>query len=252
MDITGEPSGPPTKSGLSLVDYSGGLVAAISVLAGVHAARRDGTGMDCDVSLFDTAISMLTYPAIWNLNGDFDPRRTHHSAHPSLVPFQAFQAKDGWLVIACAKEKFWQRLAVAIGRPELASDERFATFRDRNSNADQLLPILDEAFLSRPAAEWLDVLRSAGVPCGPVNSVSQALTDEHTIARGMVVETQHPRFGTVRQVRSPVRVGSQEPDYVRGPARHEDADAVLRELLGYLPERIEALTSAGAFGRLEG
>ena len=85
--------GPPTKSGLSLVDYSGGLVAAISILAGVHAARRDGVGMDCDVSLFDTAISMLTYPAIWNLNGDFEPKRTHHSAHPSLVPFQAFQAE---------------------------------------------------------------------------------------------------------------------------------------------------------------
>src|SRR3954469_15947487 len=128
MDITGEPNGPPTKSGLSLVDYSGGLVAAISILAGVHAARRDGAGMDCDVSLFDTAISMLTYPAIWNLNGEFEPKRTHHSAHPSLVPFQAFQASDGWIVVACPKEKFWQRLTVAVGRPELAADERFATF----------------------------------------------------------------------------------------------------------------------------
>ena len=117
MDITGEPNGPPTKSGLSLVDYSGGLVAAISILAGVHAARRDGAGMDCDVSLFDTAISMLTYPAIWNLNGEFEPKRTHHSAHPSLVPFQAFQASDGWIVVACPKEKFWQRLTVAVEPP---------------------------------------------------------------------------------------------------------------------------------------
>ncbi|MDQ1609747.1 MAG: hypothetical protein QOE16_2479, partial [Microbacteriaceae bacterium] len=144
MDITGEPSGPPTKSGLSLVDYSGGLVAAISILAGVHAARRDGVGMDCDVSLFDTAISMLTYPAIWNLNGDFEPSRTHHSAHPSLVPFQAFQAGDGWIVVACPKEKFWQRLAAAVGRPELATDESFATFTRRRQNAGELLPILDE------------------------------------------------------------------------------------------------------------
>jgi crotonobetainyl-CoA:carnitine CoA-transferase CaiB-like acyl-CoA transferase len=251
MDITGEPSGPPTKSGLSLVDYSGGLIAAISILAAVHAARRDGVGMDCDVSLFDTAISMLTYPAIWNLNGDFEPRRTHHSAHPSLVPFQAFRARDGWIVVACPKEKFWRRLAVAVGRPELAGDERFATFTDRRQQAHELLGILDDLFASRPAAEWLDLLRAAGVPCGPVNSVAQALADDQTAARGMVVSTEHPAFGTVRQVRSPVRVGPDEPEYRRAPARHEDAEAVLTDLLGYDGARVDALSRGGAFGKVE-
>jgi crotonobetainyl-CoA:carnitine CoA-transferase CaiB-like acyl-CoA transferase len=251
MDITGEPSGPPTKSGLSLVDYSGGLVAAIAILAGVHAARRDGVGMDCDVSLFDTAISMLTYPAIWNLNGDFEPARTHHSAHPSLVPFQAFRAREGWIVVACPKEKFWRRLAIAVGRPELASDERFATFADRRRNETELRAILDEVFVSRSAPEWLDVLRAAGVPCGPVNSVSQALADDHTVARGMVVQTEHPRFGAVRQVRSPVRVGGDEPEYRRAPARHEDAVAVLSGLLGYDAAHIEELAHRGAFGKAE-
>jgi crotonobetainyl-CoA:carnitine CoA-transferase CaiB-like acyl-CoA transferase len=243
MDITGEPSGPPTKSGLSLVDYSGGLVAAISILAGVHAARRDGVGMDCDVSLFDTAISMLTYPAIWNLNGDFEPSRTHNSAHPSLVPFQAFQASDGWIVVACPKEKFWQRLATVLGRPELATEEDFATFSGRRRNAGELLPILDEIFASRTAEHWLELLRAAGVPCGPVNSVSQALADDHTRARGMVVETEHPHFGTVRQVRSPVRVGAEVTDYRRAPQRNEDAGYVFSELLGYDTERIERLTT---------
>ena len=241
MDITGEPSGPPTKSGLSLVDYSGGLVAAIAILAGVHAARRDGIGLDCDVSLFDTAISMLTYPAIWNLNGDFQPARTHNSAHPSLVPFQAFQASDGWIVVACPKEKFWQRLAVVVGRPELGTHEKFATFADRGRNSIELLNILDDAFALRPALEWLNLLRAAGVPCGPVNSVSEALADEHTIARGMIVETEHPRFGTVRQVRSPVRVGTEEPEYRRAPARNEDADYVFAQLLGYDAIRLEEL-----------
>jgi crotonobetainyl-CoA:carnitine CoA-transferase CaiB-like acyl-CoA transferase len=243
MDITGEPSGPPTKSGLSLVDYSGGLVAAISILAGVHAARRDGVGMDCDVSLFDTAISMLTYPAIWNLNGDFEPSRTHNSAHPSLVPFQAFQARDGWIVVACPKEKFWQRLATVLGRPELATEEDFATFSGRRRHAGELLPILDEIFASRTAEHWLELLRAAGVPCGPVNSVSQALADDHTRARGMVVETEHPHFGTVRQVRSPVRVGAEVTDYRRAPRRNEDAGYVFSELLGYDTERIERLTT---------
>jgi crotonobetainyl-CoA:carnitine CoA-transferase CaiB-like acyl-CoA transferase len=104
-------------------------------------AMRDGAGMDCDVSLFDTAVAMLTYPAVWALNGDFQPTRTHHSAHPSLVPFQAFQAADGWLVVACPKEKFWARLAAAIGHPELSADGRFASFaaRRRNEDADDVL-----------------------------------------------------------------------------------------------------------------
>jgi crotonobetainyl-CoA:carnitine CoA-transferase CaiB-like acyl-CoA transferase len=249
MDITGEPSGPPTKSGLSLVDYSGGLVAAISILAGVHAARRDGAGMDCDVSLFDTAVAMLTYPAIWALNGDFQPARTHHSAHPSLVPFQAFQAADGWIVVACPKEKFWARLAAAIGRPELSADGRFASFAARRRNADELLAILDAVFGSRTAGEWLDTLRAAGVPCGPVNSVRDALSDAQTLARGMVVETEHPRFGAVRQVRSPVRVERGEASYRRAPARNEDAGDVLHHLLGYDDQRIGDLSLGGAFGQ---
>ncbi|NEN05337.1 CoA transferase [Diaminobutyricibacter tongyongensis] len=241
MDITGEPGGPPTKSGLSLVDYSGGLVAAISILAGVHAARRDGVGMDCDVSLFDTAISMLTYPAIWSLNGDFTPRRTHHSAHPSLVPFQAFQVADGWIVVASPKEKFWQRLAEVLGRPDLAEDERFRDFAGRRRNAEELLPILDGIFLTKTEKEWLAVLRAAGVPCGPVNSVAQALADEQTVARGMVVESEHPEFGTVRQVRSPVRVGTEPVEYRRAPQRNEDADYVYTEVLGYDDGQIQRL-----------
>ncbi len=243
MDITGEPSGPPTKSGLSLVDYSGGLVAAISMLAAVHAARRDGVGADCDISLFDTALSMLTYPAIWALNGDFVPARTRHSAHPSLVPFQAFEASDGWIVIACPKEKFWRRLADTIGRPELGTAELYATFTSRRDNADTLLPMLDAVFVTRPAHEWLVDLRAAGVPCGPVNTVPEALADPQTAARGMIVETEHPRFGTVRQVRSAVRVGESVPDYRRAPQRNEDADYVLRDLLGYGDDRVAELAS---------
>ncbi len=244
MDLTGEPSGPPTKSGLSLVDYSGGLVAAISMLAAVHAARRDGVGSDCDLSLFDTALSMLTYPAIWALNGDFVPTRTRHSAHPSLVPFQAFEASDGWIVIACPKEKFWKRLATTIGRPELGTAELYATFTARRENAGTLLPVLDAVFATRPALDWLTELRAAGVPCGPVNTVSEALADPQTDARGMIVETEHPRFGIVRQVRSAVRVGDTTPEYRRAPLLNEDFDYVLRDVLHYDAERIAQFAAA--------
>jgi crotonobetainyl-CoA:carnitine CoA-transferase CaiB-like acyl-CoA transferase len=249
MDITGEPSGPPTKSGLSLVDYSAGLVAAVAVLAGIHAARRDGVGMDCDVSLFDTALAMLTYPAAWHLNGDFTPERTAHSAHPSLVPFQAFETGDGWIVVGCPKEKFWRRLVTAIDRPELADDVRFSTFADRRAHAAALLPMLEAVFASRSSTEWLDILGGAGVPCSPINTVPEALRDPQTEARGMVVETQHPRFGTIHQLRGPVRVGAEPPPYARAPVRGEHESAVLIDLLGYDANRVAELRRGGAFGQ---
>lgn len=250
MDLTGDPEGPPTKSGLSMVDYSGGFVAAISLLAGIHAARRDGVGMDCDVSLYDTAMGLLTYPAAWHLNAGFTPVRTRHSAHPSLVPFQAFEAKDGWLVVGCAKEKFWQRLTAVIDRPEWAEDPRFATFADRDRHRDVLLPLLEEIFATRTVAEWVEPLQAAAVPTAKINDVAEALTEPHTIARHLLVETEHPRYGTVRQVASPVRVGSEPPTYRRAPLRHEDADRLLGGLLGYDDATVSDLTSQGAFGEL--
>jgi crotonobetainyl-CoA:carnitine CoA-transferase CaiB-like acyl-CoA transferase len=248
MSLTGEPDGPPAKSGLSLVDYCGGFIAAIALMAGIHAARRDGMGMNCDLSLFDTAIGLLTYPATWHLTGGFEPVRTARSAHPSLVPFQNFRASDGWLVVSCAKEKFWHRLAEAVERPELATDERFATFDARRRNSDELVKILDEIFGSDSCRSWIEKLSAAGVPCGPVNSVAQALAEPQTEARGMIVETRHPRFGSVRQMASPVRVGSQAPVYRRAPERGEDAPDVLGELLGYSKDRIGRLEASGAFG----
>lgn len=248
MSITGEPDGPPTKTGPSLVDYSGGYVAAISLLAGVHAAGRDGVGMDCDVSLYDTAVSLLTYLGTWQLNTDHVPQRTHHSSHPSLVPFQAFEATDGWLVVGCAKEKFWQRLTDVIGRPELADDARFATFADRSEHKGELLEFLEEAFRQRPVQQWLESLRAAGIPCSPVNTVEQALTEEHTKARGLIVRTEHPRYGEVRSPATAVRAGPPAGGQRRAPRRGEHAGYVLRDLLGYGTDRIGELTEAGAFG----
>jgi crotonobetainyl-CoA:carnitine CoA-transferase CaiB-like acyl-CoA transferase len=248
MSVTGDPDGPPTKSGLSLVDYSGGFVAAISLLSGLHAARRDGVGGDCDVSLYDTAMSLLTYPATWHLNSGFEPVRTKNSAHPSLVPFQAFEASDGWLVVGCAKEKFWERLVVAIDRPDLGTDPRFANFALRGEHQDELLPILEQTFATQPVDYWLSRLQPAGVPSGPINDVAQALTEPHTLARGLLVETEHPTFGPVRQVASPVRFGSEPTQYRRAPLRNEHFDEIVRDL-GYSTERVAELTGQGAFGK---
>jgi len=249
MDLTGEPDGPPTKSGLSMVDYSGGFVAAISLLAGVHAARRDGVGMDCDLSLYDAAIGMLTYPGVWHMNAGFTPVRTHHSAHPSLVPFQAFEASDGWIIIGCAKEKFWQRLTEVIGKPEWASDPRFITFADRQKNATALLPMLEEIVRHRTVDQWLSVLYPASIPCGPINDVAQAMLEPHTIARNLIFETEHPRYGTIKNLASPVKVGNEAVAHRRAPQRNENFDEVMSGLLKYSPEKIASLGDAGAFGK---
>jgi crotonobetainyl-CoA:carnitine CoA-transferase CaiB-like acyl-CoA transferase len=250
MSVCGEPDGPPTKTGLSMVDYSGGFVGAIALLAGIIGARATGQGMDCDVSLYDTAMSLLTYPATWHLNEGWEPERLSRSAHPSLVPFQNFQASDGWMVVGCAKEKFWQRLVEAIGRPDLADDPRFADFTARGSNRDQVIAELDAVFATRTVQEWLDVLGPAGVPCGPINTIPQAMADEHLHARGLVVETDHPTFGTVKQIASPVRVGDQPPTHRRAPRRNEHADTILRDLLGYDDDRVAVLAADGAFGEV--
>ncbi|MEZ7822455.1 MAG: CoA transferase, partial [Candidatus Nanopelagicales bacterium] len=231
MSVTGDPVGPPSKSGLSMVDYSGGFVAAISLLAGVHAARRDGVGGDSDVSLFDTAVTLLNYLATWSLNGDFVPQRMANSAHPSLVPFQNFEVADGWIVIACAKEKFWKRLAAAIGRPELAEDDRYMTFSDRRENSQELIKILEGTLLAHSSEYWISKLSEAGVPVGPILDVEQTLKDPHTIARGLIVETDHPRFGRVRQLASPVNFGDVPPEYRRAPTLNEDFEYVLSKIL---------------------
>src|SRR5262245_27036092 len=248
MSLTGEPDGPPAKSGLSLVDYCGGFVGALAILAGVHAARRDGVGMDCDLALFDTAVSLLSYVGTWYLTAGIEPRRAPHSAHPSLVPFQNFRTADGWIVVACPKEKFWRRLCEAVGQPGLADDPRFADFAARHAHAGGLRDLLGKVFAARNPAEWLRRLVTGGVPCAPVHSVAEALADPQSAARGLVVETAHPRFGTVRQLRSPVRVGGEPPPDRRAPRRHEDGDQLLAALLGYDPDRIATLAAGGAFG----
>jgi crotonobetainyl-CoA:carnitine CoA-transferase CaiB-like acyl-CoA transferase len=225
---------------LSLVDFGAGYVAALALLAGLHAARRDGVGMDCDTSLFDTALAMLSYPATWHLTAGYVPTRTARSAHPSLVPFQNFPTGDGWIVVACPKEKFWVRLVEALGRPELARDPRFDTYEARHRNHAELERIIDALLATRTAAEWIEVLVAAGVPCAPVNDVAAAMDDPQTAARGMVIETDHPRWGSVRQVASPVKVGRPRDSHRRAPSLDEDRESILRDVLGWDEERIRS------------
>ncbi len=254
--LTGEPDGPPTKSGLSLVDLSGGYASTIALLAGLWRARRDGVGCDCDVSLFETALHELMYIGPWAATHGYVPPRRRNSAHASIVPFQNFRAADGWLVVGAAKEKFWQRLCDVIGRPELKDDARFRTMAARDEHRDVLVPLLEEVFAARPVDEWLDLLVGAGIPAARVNTVLEALEDAQTRARGDVVEHEHPVLGRVRSIRTPLRLaegGEQlERQPVRGPFRGEHTEQVLVELCGYSRERVRELAEAGVFGGVAG
>jgi crotonobetainyl-CoA:carnitine CoA-transferase CaiB-like acyl-CoA transferase len=251
QSLTGEPDGPPTKSGLSLVDLSGGYASAIALLAALWRARRDGVGCDCDVSLFETALHELVYIGPWAATKGYVPPRRHNSAHPSIVPFQNFEAADGWIVVAAAKEKFWERLCVVIGRPELATDPRFSTMAARDQNRDVLVPLLEEVFRQRTVAEWLDALVPAGIPSSKVNTVLEALEDPQTLARSDVVEHEHPALGTVRSIRTPLRVSDGERPATRGPFRGEHTAEVLQELCGYTPDRVLELHAGGIFGEID-
>lgn len=240
MSLTGDPQGPPARCGVSIVDFSGGLMSAVGLLVGLLRARATGVGGDVDVSLLDTAVSMLNYLAAWNLNRGLEPVRQPDSAHQALVPAQSFATRDGYLVVMCMKEKFWQRLAERMDLAHLAGDPRFRTFADRLAHRDELIPILKERFAARTTAEWLAILRGA-VPCAPVYSVQEALHDEQVRARDMVIAYDHPRFGTVLQVGCPIKVDAVLPRYGPAPALGADTDSLLHELLGLSEAEIASL-----------
>jgi crotonobetainyl-CoA:carnitine CoA-transferase CaiB-like acyl-CoA transferase len=248
MSITGEPDGPPVKSGLSVVDFATGYVSIAALMAGLWDAQRTGVGREIDVSLLDTALSMLSYVAIWSLNRDWTPERVADSGHQSLVPAQNFATQDGWVVVFCNKDKFWTALVDAMELPEVARDPRFATFADRFAHKDELVARLKPRFAELTTAEWLARLRGR-VPCAPVNTVAQALDDEQIRAREMILEVKHPRLGTLREVASPVKTPGAITRPAPAPGLGEHTEAILRDLLEYDPDRIAALRASGALGR---
>ena len=173
------------------------------------------------------------------------------SAHQTLVPFQAFEAADGWLVVACPKETLWRGLCDALGKPTLADDERFADLGARDRNRAALVPLLQEAFARRTVAEWVGLLSAQGVPCAPVNDIAGALADPQAAARGAVVEYEHPTLGMVRTVDSALRLDGVRRSLERAPFLGEHSAQVLGDVCGYPGERIEELAALGVFGRVE-
>jgi len=243
MSLTGEPGGPPTRYGLSVVDLMTGLAAAFGLLAGVMSARATGKGMDVDTSLFDVALHNLNYPGTWFLNAGVVTGRTPRSAHPSLTPSQLYRTQDGWIFIMCNKEKFWGLLAQALGKPEWATDPEFATFKARLKNRDRLTQMLDAALATRTTGEWIE--RFAGkVPASPVYDVKQALESAYVAERGSVADFAYADGKAARMVAAPLSfTGAELPTRAAPPMGAHTVEQL--RAAGYSDERIGALRTAG-------
>ena len=244
--LTGAPDGPPTKSGLSLVDYIAGLTAALGLMVALFDARRTGLGRDVDTNLYDSALAMLSYPATWYLSSGFVTERQAMSGHPSVVPFQFFATADGHVAIATPKEKFFRVLVQGMGLDELTDDPRFADFEARGRHRAELLALLSARFLERSTGEWMGVLRGR-IPIAPVRSMEEALDLDELRSRGMLAEYDHPSFGAVRSVGLPLTMSGFEPSYAPGPGLGADGEAILARV-GYGDDEIAALRADGAFG----
>jgi formyl-CoA transferase len=246
MSITGEPGGPPTKVGVAIVDLTAGMFALSSILAALLARKDSGRGQRIDMALFDAHLAWLANVGSNYLVSGEVPGRLGNG-HPNIVPYQTFQAADGWIIVAVGNDRQWQRLCSVLNRPDLAHDARFTTNAERVRNRDLLVPMLDAMFRECSTDDWLLTLEQADIPCGPVNTVDKALESDQARAREMVQEIEHPTIGPLRLVGSPLRLEGTPPRVRRyPPLLGEHTDEVLAEVLGLGKEELAALRERGA------
>ena len=216
MGITGFPDGEPTKVGVAIADIVCGLHAATAILAALHRREISGEGARIEVPLFESTLSWLANRAQEYLVSGEDTGRMGN-AHPTIVPYQTFDASDKKIAVAVGNDAQFKRLCKAIGRDDLAEDGRYATNPERVANREELVEILQRELLGRTADEWIEKIRSAGVPCGPVNTLAEALSDEHLSSTDMLQEVEHPVAGTLEILASPVLVDGERPPIRRPP-----------------------------------
>jgi crotonobetainyl-CoA:carnitine CoA-transferase CaiB-like acyl-CoA transferase len=228
LSVTGEPDAPPTRFGLSMVDFITGTMLATATLAGIIDARATGKGRDLDVSLLDAALHQTSYPALWYLNKGHDIGRTSRSAHPSVVPSQLIKSADGWVFVMAQLPKFWERLADELGLGGLKTDPRFRTNTDRHANREALIELIEAVTTTRPTAHWVALL-GGKVPVAAVNDLGQALDSEWMVANGMVTAVDHPA-GPVRVLANPIMVDGQRLPNQTAPALGADTLDLLAEI----------------------
>ena len=233
LSLTGEPDAPPTRFGLSMVDFMTGAMLAFATVSAILKARASGVGCDVDVSLFDTALHQLSYPAVWAMNGGHLVGRLPRGAHPSIAPSQVVRTRDGWGLLMCQTPKFWDLLLEIAGATDLAADPRFRDVPSRRENLAALSEAVDALFSTRTTAEWSGLL-AGKVPFAPVNDLKAALDNPFVAEVGMRDSVDHPdaEGGRLSMLATPIRVDGARPRATRAPKLGEHDDDVLGGVAG--------------------
>jgi crotonobetainyl-CoA:carnitine CoA-transferase CaiB-like acyl-CoA transferase len=244
MSLTGPPDGSGYKVGIAVADLSAGLFAAQGILLALYARERTGRGQHVDVAMLDSVAALLTYQAGIYFANSAPPKRAGN-AHPTVAPYETFQASDGEVVLAAGNDDLWRKFCAIAGLGDHVADPRFATNRERVRNYEALRPIVAAAFARRTRAEWLDLLNEAGVPAGPVRDLHEVLTDEQLLSREMVHTVRHSVAGPVRVLASPVKLSETGASVRRPPpALGEHTDAILSGELDLTGDQFTALRAA--------
>jgi formyl-CoA transferase len=249
MSITGEadhlPGGGPQKAGVAIVDLFTGMYASSAILAAVIHRDRSGEGQYIDMALLDTQVAMLANISSNYLCSGVSPHRWGN-AHPNVVPYQTFQTSDSWIIVAVGNDGQFRHFVKAGNREPLADDPRFATNPARIEHRDALIPLLAAMVKENTKAEWISLLESVGVPCGPINNLQEVFENEQVVARDIQLNVPHPTAGSMKLVASPMRL-SKTPVTVRmpPPLLGEHTEEILGATLHYTHEQIAQLRSKG-------
>jgi CoA:oxalate CoA-transferase len=221
MSITGTPGGAPVRIGMSIGDIGAGLYTLVGVEAALLHRERTGEATKIDIAMFDCQLALLEnaimrYTVTGQIPGPLGAR------HPTITPFEAFPTADGHLIVACGNDGLYVKACHALGRPDLIENPLFKSNDLRNQHNDALFAEFEQELRKQPTAHWLDALGKAGIPCGPINNVAQALENPQVAARNMMVETEDPKAGKVRLVGNPIKLAAFEDPQTRPPAPELD------------------------------
>jgi len=244
----GEPGAGPQKVGVAVADLMCGMYGVSSVLAALFERQQSGRGQYIDLALLDSQVAWLANQNMNYLVGGQPPKR-RGTAHPNIVPYQAFATADGYLMLAVGNDGQFERFCAAAGCPGLAADERYATNESRVAHRSELVPRVQELLRTKRTAEWLETLRQANVPCGPINDLAQVFAEPQVRHRRMRIDLPHPTAGTVPGVRNPALFSRTPLDYRTAPPElGADTEAVLAEKLGLGADEVAELRGIGAIG----
>ncbi|RJP75432.1 MAG: CoA transferase [Candidatus Abyssobacteria bacterium SURF_17] len=245
MGLTGPEIGEPVLMGVPMGDLAGGIFGALAISAALYQRERTGRGQKLDVSLLDSQISLLVYLGqTYIATGEIPLRRG--AMHPLIAPFRSFKTKDGHIAVVAFQDKFFESFCKIIEREDLLSDERFDTMINRALNKAELYVILDEIFPKKTTAEWLEPLREAQIPSGPVNNIQDALNDPQVRHRNMVVEIDHPEIGKYEALGNPVKSSvMKDGEFLPPPTLGQHTEEVLTSLAGLSAEEIRSLRDEG-------